>query len=41
MEKYGNKVTSSALFTSLAAAYCDIGNYKETKHYIPELVDIQ
>ena len=33
MEKYGNTITSPALFTSLAAAYCDIGNYKETKYY--------
>lgn len=33
MEKYGKTVMSSALFTSLAAAYCDIGDYRETKHY--------
>ena len=32
-EKYGNTVSSPALFTSLAAAYCDIGDYKKAKHY--------
>lgn len=30
-EMYGKSVTSPALFTSIAAAYCDIGDYVEAR----------
>ena len=32
-EKYGKKVYSSALFTSIAAAYCDIDDYETAKKF--------
>lgn len=32
-DEYGKKVYSSALFTSVAAAFCDIGNYDKAKKF--------
>lgn len=33
IEKYGKEVYSPMLFTSIAAAYCDLGDYVKAKEY--------
>ena len=40
-DKYGSKIGSSALYASMAAAYCDLEEYKTAKYYADKAFAIQ